>query len=141
MQLATGQHRLEQVPRIHRTFGFPCPNDRVQLIDKRNDLAVRAGDLFEHGFETLFEFAAIFRAGDQRAHVEGDDLLIFKAFRDVAADDPLREPFDDRRLAHTRLADEDRIVFRPAREHLNDPTDLIVASDNRVEFPLAPPLS
>ena len=52
---------------------------------------------------------------------------------DVAADDPLGEPFDDRRLADARLTDEDRVVLRPARQDLDDPPDLVVAPDDRVE--------
>jgi hypothetical protein len=45
------------------------------------------------------------------------------------------EAFDDRRLAHAGVADEDGVVLRPTAEHLDDPTDLVVASDDRVELP------
>src|SRR5262249_40812193 len=35
------------------------------------------------------------------------------------------------------LADQDRVVLRAAREHLDDPADLLVAADDRVELAAA----
>ena len=66
-----------------------------------------------------------------------DEALVLEPFGDVAVHDALREPFDDRRLADARLADEHRIVLRAAREHLNDAADLLVAADDRIELALA----
>ena len=51
----------------------------------------------------------------------------------VAVDDPLGEALDDRRLADPGLADQHRVVLRPARQHLDHPADLLVAPDHRVE--------
>ena len=62
----------------------------------------------EDGFQALFELAAEFRAGDQRAHVERDDALFFQAFGNVAAHDALGEAFDDGGLADAGLADQHR---------------------------------
>jgi hypothetical protein len=70
------------------------------------------------------------------AHVERDHALVLESLGDVAADDALREPFDDRRLSDTGLADQDRVVLRASREHLDDPADLLVAPDHRVELSL-----
>ena len=53
--------------------------------------------------------------------------------RDRALDDAGREALDDRRLADARLAQEDRVVLRAAREDLDDPLDLLLAADQRVE--------
>ena len=52
----------------------------------------------------------------------------------VAGDDPGGEPLDDRRLAHARLADQHRIVLRPAGQNLDHATDLLVPADDRVEL-------
>ena len=95
------------------------------------------GDLLEHRLEPLLELAAELRAGDQRAEVERDEPLVLEALRDVAVDDALREPFDDRRLADAGLADEHGIVLRAAREHLHHAADLLVAADHRIELALA----
>src|SRR5204863_2343499 len=54
----------------------------------------------------------------------------------VAADDALRESLDDRGLAHSGLADQDRVVLRPPREDLNDTANLFIAADDRVDLVL-----
>ena len=125
---------LSRLPGVHRAFGFAGADDRVQLVDEENDLPLGGGDVFEHGFEALFELAAVFRAGDQCAHVERDDALALQTFGNVAAHDALRQSFDDRRLADAGIADEHRIVFRAPREHLDDAPDLFVATDDRIEL-------
>jgi len=48
----------------------------VELVDEHDDRAFGRGDFFEHRFQTLFEFAAIFRTGDQRAEIERHEPLV-----------------------------------------------------------------
>ena len=74
-----------------------------------------------------------FVPGDDEREVEREDLPLREEERNAALDDPLREALDDRRLADARLAEEDRVVLRAAREDLDDPLDLLVAPDERVE--------
>ena len=136
MKLAAGQHRLEQVAGVHGALGLAGPHYRVQFVDKENDLALRFLDLLEDRFQALLELPAILGAGNERAHVESDDALVFQAFRHVAADNALRQSFDDCRLAYTGLADQHRIVLRAAREDLDHPADLFVAANHRVQFAL-----
>ena len=81
MQFAARQHGLEQIARIHGAFGFARAHHGVQLVDKENDLAFGGLHFLEHGLEALFEFAAEFGAGDQRAHVERNHALVLQAFR------------------------------------------------------------
>ena len=135
-ELASGQHRLQQVPRVHRALGRTGAHDRVQLIDERDDLAVAVGDLLEHRLEALLELAAVLRPGEHRAEVERHDGLALQALGDVAVDHALRQPFDDRGLADPGLADQDRVVLRAAAEHLDRAADLLVAADHRVELAL-----
>ena len=63
-----------------------------------------------------------------------DDALVLEALGHVAADDALGQALDDGGLADARLADEDRVVLRPAAEDLDDPPDLVVAADDRIEL-------
>ena len=91
----------------------------------------------QHGLEPLLEFAAIFGAGDQRAHVEREQLLVVQAFRHVAVDDALRQAFDDGGLADAGLADQHRIVLGPARQHLDGAADFLVAADHRIDLAVA----
>ena len=88
----------------------------------------------QHGFQPLLELAAIFGAGDQRAEVERQHLLVLEALRHVALHDAVRQPLDDGRLADAGLADQHRIVLGAARQHLDGAPDLLVAADHRIEL-------
>ena len=134
VQLAAGEHRLEQVGGVHGALGGARPDDRVQLVDEQDDPALGVLDLLEDGLEPLLELAPELGPGDERAEIERDDPLVLEPLGHVAADDPLGEPLGDGRLADARLADEDRVVLRPARQDLDDPPDLVVAADDRVEL-------
>ena len=96
-----------------------------------------ACDFAEHGLQPLLELAAIFRAGDQRAHVERHQPLFLQRFRHVAIDDAQRQAFGNRRLADARFADQHRIVLGAAREDLDGAADLVVTADDRVELAFA----
>ena len=137
MQFAARQRGLEQVRRIHGAVGFAGADDGVHLVDEQHVGAGRAGHFLQHGLEPLLELAAIFGAGDQRAHVEREQLLVLQAFRHVAVDDAQRQAFDDRGLADARLADQHRIVLGAARQHLDGAADFLVAADDRIELAVA----
>ena len=72
VQLAAGEHRLEQVRGVHRALGRPGPDDRVQLVDEQDHAALGVLDLLEDGLEALLELAAELGAGDDRPEVERD---------------------------------------------------------------------
>jgi len=114
VQFAAREHRLQHVRRVDRPLGGAGTHDRVQLVDEQDDLALRVGNLFENSLQPFLEFAAIFGAGDERAHVERDDAFVLQPFGYVAAVDAAGEPFDDRRLTDARFADQDGVVLGPA---------------------------
>ena len=66
-----------------------------------------------------------------------DQALVLQALGHVALDDAPGQALDDGRLAHARLADEHGVVLGPARQDLDDPADLLVPADDRVELALA----
>ena len=74
-QLAAREHRLEQVPRGDRALGGAGADDRVELVDEEDDLALARGDLSEDGLEPLLELAAVLRARDERTDVERPHAL------------------------------------------------------------------
>src|SRR3954463_7258998 len=112
----------------------PGPTIVWSAAMKQAHLAPGALDLCEDGLQPLLELAAVLRAGQQRADVEADDATVAQGLRDVAGDDPLGQALDDRGLADARLADQDRVVLRAAREDLDDAANLVVAPDHRVEL-------
>ena len=136
-ELAAREHRLQQVPGVHRALGRARADDRVQLVDERDDLPVAVGDLLEHRLEALLELAAVLRPGEHRAEVERDDDLPCRLSGTSPSTIALRQPLDDRGLADAGLADQHRVVLRPAAEHLDRAADLLVAADHRVELALA----
>ena len=88
----------------------------------------------QHGLEALLELAAVLGAGHHRAQVQRDQPLVLEALGDVAVHDAPREPLDDGGLAHAGVADEHRVVLGAPGQHLDDPADLLVAADDRVEL-------
>ena len=134
VQLAPGEHRLEQVGGVHRALGGTRPDDRVELVDEQDDPALGVLDLLEDGLQPLLELAPELGSGDERAEIERDDPLVLEPLGHVAADDPLGEPLGDGRLADTRLTDQDRVVLGAPRQDLDDAPDLVVAPDDRVEL-------
>ena len=134
VQFAARESGLQQVAGIHRAFALAGADDGVQLVDEQDDAAAFGLHLVEHGFQALLELAAVFGAGDQRAHVEREQLLVLEAIGNVALDDTQRETFRDRGLADARLADEDGIVLGAPRQHLDGAADLLVAADHRIEL-------
>ena len=135
-QFAAGQGRLEQVAGVHRALGLAGADDGVQFVDEEDDLPVAAGDFLDDGLEAVLEFAAVFGAGDQRAHVQGDDALVLQHGGHVAVEHADGQAFDDGRLADARLADQHGIVLGPAGQHLHGAADFLVAADDRIDLPL-----
>src|SRR5262249_1552218 len=136
-QRAAGERRLEQVRGIHRAArGRPRADHGVDLVDE-HDRAGRRLELLDHLLEALFEIAAITRTREQRPHVEREDGGIAQHVRHLAVDDAPRQSFRDRGLADAGIADEQRIVFLAAAEHLDGAVDLGAAADQRVDLALA----
>ena len=106
----------------------------MHFVDEEDDAARGRGDFGQDRLQALFEFAAVFCAGDQRAHVERHQFLVLQQFRHVAVDDAQRQAFDDRGLADAGFADEHGVVLRAAREHLDGAADFFVAADDGIEF-------
>ena len=79
VQLAAGERRLQEVRGVHRAFALAGPDERVHLVDEQDDAARRRRDLLQHRLQALLELAAVFRAGDEGAHVEGEELLLLQA--------------------------------------------------------------
>ena len=133
LQLAAGEHRLQDRGGVDRALGRAGADEGVQLVDEQDDVAAGA-DLLQHLLQALLEVTAVAAAGHERAEVEGVELLALQGLGDVVLDDLLRQPLDDGRLADAGLADEHGVVLRAAGEHLHHALDLAVATDDRVEL-------
>ena len=86
LQLAAGEHRLEDAGRVDRALGRARTHERVQLVDEQDDVAARA-DLLQHLLQALLEVAAVAGPGHQRAEVERVELAPVERLGHVALDD------------------------------------------------------
>ena len=112
VQFAPCQHGFQHVPRIHGTVRLSGSHNGMQLIDEQDDPAFAVLHFFQDRFQTLLKLAPVFCAGDKGSHIKGKYRLLFQSLRYIAADDPLSQPFHDRRFTDARFSDEDRIVLR-----------------------------
>src|SRR4051794_6870507 len=133
LQLAAGQHRLEDAGGVDGALRGTGPDEGVDLVDEQDDVAAGA-DLLEDLLEPLFEVTAVAGAGDEGAEVQRVELLVLQRLGHLALDDGLREAFDDGGLADAGLADQDGVVLGPPRQDLHDPLDLLGSPDHRVEL-------
>src|SRR5262245_7209337 len=108
----------------------------MQLVDEQDDVAALL-NLLHDLLQSLFELAAVLRAGNERCEVERVDLLALEQLRHLAVGDPLSKPLDDGGLPDAGLADQHRVVLLTARKDLHDPLDLGLATDDRIQLPLA----
>ena len=136
-EFAACQGRFQHVRCVHGAFGRACADQCVDLIDEEDDLAVGLLDFLEYVLEALLELAAVLGARDKGAQVERDQLLVLEGLGNVALGHAQGQAFGNSGLAHAGLADQNRIIFRTARQDLNDALDLLVAADDRVELVLA----
>src|SRR5690242_3071054 len=134
-EIAPHQRRLEHVRGIHcRTECRALPDEIMQLVDEQNDVA-RGGRLFDERADTLFILAAISRSREQADVIEGKQPNVAQDERHPGLRDALRESLRDRRLAHTRWADESRIVLTVTKQDVDDSIDFGVAATHGLEPP------
>ncbi|ABA48270.1 63 kDa protein [Burkholderia pseudomallei 1710b] len=136
-QLAARERRLQQVRRIVLARLPARADDRVRLVDEENDRMRALFHLVDHALQAILELALHARARLQEAHVQHVQRDAAKRRRHVVGRDAQREPFDDGRLAHARLARHDRIVLPAAHQDVDRLADLRIAADHRVDLALA----
>ena len=137
-QLAPGQHRLDHVAGVHGPLGrrrrptMVCSSS-MKVMTSPSASVISLSTAFSRSSNSPRYLApATIEPRSRAMHP-----LALQALGHVALDDPLGQALDDGRLAHAGLADEDRVVLGPPGQHLDDPADLLVPADDRVELALA----
>ncbi len=136
LQLAPGQHGLEDRGGVDGALGGTRTHEGVDLVDEQDDVAPGA-DLLEHLLEALLEVAPVAAARHERTQVEGVELLVVERLGDVVGHDRLGQALDDGGLADAGLAHQHRVVLGAAGQDLHHPLHLAGAADDRVELLLA----
>ena len=105
----------------------------MEFINKDDDIL--AVDKFLHeAFDAFLELAAEFCAADKIAEVDIDNAFIEETVGHIILNDLDGQTFDDGGLPHSRFADEDGVVLFAAAEDLGDAHDLIIATDDGIQF-------
>ena len=133
-QFTARQHGLDHVAGVHGALGTARADDGVQFVDEGDHLTGGVGDLLQHCLQPLLELAAVLRSRQQAGDVERDESLVLQTLGNVAVGDATGQALDDGGLAHTGFADEHRVVLGATTEHLDDPANLGIATNHRIDL-------
>ena len=136
LDFTPGEGRLEDVGCVHRAAAAPGTHEGVDLVDEEDDFAVGLDDLVHNALQTLLELAFVLGTGNQGAHIKGEEFLGLQILGDIATDQTLGQSFRDSGLADTGLTNQNRVVLGTARQNLQHTADLLVTTDDRIEFAL-----
>ncbi len=134
MQFAASQGGLEHITGVHGTFGLAGADHGMQLIDKENDTAFLLAQLLENRLQALLKLAPVFGTRKQGPHIQAEYAFVLEAFGHLAIDNALGQALDNGGLAHARLPDQHRVVFRPARQDLHGAADFLIAANDGIEL-------
>jgi hypothetical protein len=113
----------------------------VHFVDEQYDVTFGLLDLIQHTLQPLFKLTAIFRAGNQGAHVERQEFAAFQAVWHVTIGNAQRQSFGNGRFTNAGFADEDRVVLRAPRKNLDGAADFFITADDRIKLARAGDLS
>ena len=138
LQIPAGQSGLQDVGGVHRPFGRAGPYHHVHFVDEQNHV-FGLDHLFDGGLNSFFKFAPVLGAGHHTRQIQRNQPLSRNGFGHVAGHNFLGQALGDGGFAHAGLADESRVVFLPTGENLDDPLNLLIPADHRVQ-PVFPSL-
>ena len=123
---------FEEIGEVERTFaGLSRADEVVDFVDVGNGVAL-LGHAVDDAEESFLELAAILRTAEEGAEMEGVDARAGQSFRHTAVANEGGETVDERRLAHTGIADVEGIVFVEATEHADGAFEFRFAADEGI---------
>ena len=133
LQFTAGQHWLQNRSRVNGSLGSTRTNQGVDLIDEQDDVSAGA-DFLKHLLHALFEVTAVAGASHHRTEVQGVQVLVLQSLRNVAANNVLRQTFNNCGLTNTGLTDQHRVVLGAAGQHLHYPLNFLVPANYWIKF-------
>ena len=137
MQFSSGQHGLEQISRIHCAVAFSGSDNRMQLVDEENDIAIACLYFIENRFQTFLKLTTEFCTGNQCPHIQRKQPSVFQVIRYVSTDDSKCQSFCYGRFTHARFTYQAGIVFCFSGKNSDHITNFIIPADDRIKFLLA----
>ena len=133
-QGAACQRRLQQVGRIPGPGSTASADQGVGLVDEHDDRRRARLHLVDDAAQTLLELALHRSPGLQQTDIEAEQARALNRRRHLACHDLLGKPLDHGGFANAGLARDDRVVLAAALKDVDDLTDFLVTSDNRVHL-------
>lgn len=123
---------LQHIGGVHRSIDFSSTCHGVQLVDKWNDLALSLCELSKEFLQSLFEITPELGSSNERSRIKRKKALVLGGFGHIASHHALGQAIGNGYLSHSGLTDQDRVVLRPAREHLHNAPDFFIPADHRI---------
>ena len=136
LDFATAQRRLQNGRSVNGAFSGTSTNQRVNLVDEQDNLAIILHFL-DALLQALFEFTAELAARHQRGHVQRDNTLAAQQIGHLVRHDELGQPFHYSGFAHARLAQQQRVVLLATRQDLHHALDFFCAANNGIQLAIA----
>ena len=105
----------------------------MDFVDKEDDFLAVA-DFLHQFLHPFFELASNTCTLNQADDIQADDLLALQFVRNRSIHNLLGQAFYNGCFTNPWFPNEDRIVFGSAVEDFDDPSDFLVAADDRVNI-------
>ena len=110
LQLSASKQRLQNGSCVDCTFCCTCTNERVDLIDKSDDVPTRA-NFFGDFLESFFKVSAVAATCNKGTKIKCVKLLVLQSFWNVAGNNCLSKSFNNCSFSNSWFANQDRVVF------------------------------
>ena len=91
-------------------------------------------DFLDKAFEPIFKFALDASTSLEESEIERLQSHVAQWWWNVARGDLQRESLYDRRLAHARFADQNRVVLPAPGKHIDNLPNLKIAPEHRIKL-------
>ena len=94
LDFSAGEGRLEHIGCVHGSGGIARSHYRMKFVDEKNYILVFC-KLVQNGLYALLELSAVFCAGYDGSHIQGDHALVEEHAAHLALDNAKRKPLHD----------------------------------------------
>ena len=130
------ESRLENIGRIDCAFCSTSSNERVQFINKEDDI-LGASNFVHDGLDAFFKLSTVFRSCNHCCKIEHNKSLVIKQIRNFLIDDRLCKTFGNCSLSNACFTQKNWIVLCAAAENLNKPFDFSMTTDDGIKLVIA----
>ena len=136
LNLSAGERRLQDIRGIHGALSISCTHKVVDLVNEEDNIPLLL-DLVHKPLDTALELPAELRARNEGCQIKQMQFFVGQTCRDISGRHLQCKALGNRRLTNAGFTDQTRIVFRAAAEDLLNTIDLLITSNDPVNFSVA----